>query len=266
MNNERHKELMNGEIDGTNSPEEGLELERLLDSDPEARSYYEDLCRVDRAFRDVAEVPPPPGFRKEVLSSIHPGGRRTARRNYLASVRNAFRPGLAARPAYAFAVGLLVGLCLTTVTALVLMRGAPEHLTGRPGHDYRPYGTIGTGERTGKLLSSQCIPLELPEVYGGACIEHTENSVAVHLGLSSPSEVQVVFEFDDELRFEGYTALDEGEHTLRVAGNEAALTHTGDCDYNLVFRDNRSTGSSFKMRVLESGDLLLEKTISPEGE
>ncbi len=171
---------------------------------------------------------------------------------------------LPASPSHAFAAGLLIGLGVCAVVAVLLLRSATVPFPVSYDETRRPYGAMMEDEG-GALLSSQCVPLEFDEVYGGACIEHVENAVSVHLGLSAPGEVRVLLQYDDQLRFEGYTALDDGEHTLSVRTNEAELTHSGDCDYNFHFVDKRPTGSPIRLQILSSDDVLFETAISPEG-
>ncbi len=256
MTDERYIRLMNSEIDGQNTPDESRELERYLDAHPDARRCFEELCDLGRVFSDVPQLDPPPGLTDAIYAETTGRENRRARRDLFAAVREALRPQPQLRPAYAFVAGLLVGLGLLCVVSVTVLRGGPEGA-------YRPYGTM-VAEK-GELLNSQCVPLELPELFGGVCFEHTTNSVDVHLGLSAESEVEIVFEYDDEVSFEGYTALDDGRHSLSVNPNMMQLTHSGDCDYNLHFRDGRKTGSVIRMKILAADDVVFDEAILPEG-
>jgi hypothetical protein len=247
---------MNGEIDGQNTPEESRELERYLDAHPDARQHFEELCDLGRLFSDVRPLSPPPGLTARIHAATTARESKRRNRGPFAVVREALRPLPQLRPAYAFVAGLLIGLGLLCVATLTVLRGGPDGA-------YRPYGTM-IADR-GELLNSQCVPLELPELYGGACFEHTTNAVDVHLGLSAETQVQIVFEYDDQVSFEGYTALDDGEHSLAVVPNKMELTHSGDCDYSLHFRDGRRTGSSIRMKVITEDDVLFNQAILPEG-
>lgn len=177
------------------------------------------------------------------------------------SVRRSWLPS---RPTHAFAAGLMIGLGVCAVVAVLLIRSASVPFPISYDDTRRPYGAMMADEDA-KLLSSQCVPLEFDQVYGGACVEHVENAVSVHLGLSAPDEVQVLLQYDNQLRFEGYTALDDGEHTLNVRTNEAELRHSGDCDYNLHFVDERPAGSPIRLQILSSDDVVFETSITPEG-
>ncbi len=268
MTDERTLELMHGEIDGTNSAEESAKLGNLLTEDSETRDLYRELCEIDGALRGIEKSEPPPGLKESILSSVGEMRRRAPEedRYFAARItprRISLRRFIPARPAYALATGILLGMGLCAATGILLLRADPGMLAGSD-RTHRPYGTIVGSDAGGRLLNSQCIALEFGEIYGGACVEHTENAVQVHLGISSQDQVQIIFQYDEEVRFEGYSALDEGTHTIEVRANEAELTHVGDCDYSLVFKDGRRAGSPIRMRVLHSGNLLFEKSITPD--
>ena len=252
---------MHGEIDGTNSAEESAELKNYLDAHADAMAYYEELRAVDNAFRENEGLDPPPSFKASVLAGIR--GRTAGDRGTTRVIRLRPRRLLRRKPAYAFATGLLIGFSLCAVTAVILVRSTGTPFPVTYDATRRPYGMM-MAEEGGRLLSSQCIPLELEGLYGGACIEHVESAVSVHLGLSAPEEIRILFEYDSELHFEGYTALDDGEHTFQVGTNMAELKHSGDCDYNIRFRDGRANGSPLRMKVLSSDEVVFDMSISPD--
>ncbi len=68
MIDERAIELMHGEIDGTLSSREIAELHRYLDTHPEARTYYQELCEVDRALRVGGGTAPPEDLKESIVT------------------------------------------------------------------------------------------------------------------------------------------------------------------------------------------------------
>lgn len=258
MIDKRYIELINGEIDGANSPEESAELGRHLETHPEAQRYYDELREIGHAFAEVKDVDPPKELRGAILASVARWRRRPQRESYLARIRERLMPQARPRYAFAFVTGVLVGFCVFAVSSLVMLRGATGPADGL-------YGTLTTGREV-EIISSECIPFDLPELYGGACIEHSTAVVQANLDLSTDEEIRVVFEYDDEIRFEGLRALDESDHTMQVEGNRAELTHMGECDYVLVFSDGRSSGSPLHISISAADNLIFEKSIVPGGE
>jgi hypothetical protein len=258
MIEKRYIELINGEIDGINTPEESSELRRYLETHPEARRYHDELREIGQTFAEMKELDPPKELRRAILASVAPK-RRPQRASYLARVREWLMPQARPRYAFAFATGVMVGFCVFALSSVVMLRGGAERAD-------RLYGTLTTGRDATEILNSECIPFDLPQLYGGACIEHSTAAVRANLDLSTDEEIVVVFEYDHQLRFEGMRALDESQHTMRVEGNRAELTHSGECDYVLVFSDARSSGSPLHLSVKAADGVIFEKSIVPGGE
>jgi len=258
MIEKRYIELINGEIDGANTPEESSELRRYLETHPEARRYRDELLEIGRTFAEMKDLDPPRELRGAILASTA-ARRRPRREGYLARIRERLMPQARPRYAFAFVTGVLVGFCAFALSSVVMLRSAPQRTD-------RLYGTLTTGREATDILSSECIPFDLPQLYGGACIEHSTAVVRANLDLSADEEIRVVFEYDDQVRFEGLRALDESEHTMHVEGNRAELTHLGESDYVLVFSDSRSSGSPLHLTITAADGLIFEKSIVPGGE
>ena len=63
MIDDREMELIHGEIDGVNSPEESVRAQMLINSNPEARALYDDLRQLAGLLR--------PGAGEELPRSLH---------------------------------------------------------------------------------------------------------------------------------------------------------------------------------------------------
>jgi len=257
---ERHYiELINGEIDGVNTPEQSSELGRYLETHPEAERYYDELREIGRTFEEIEELDPPSGLRRAILASTSRRARRPQRESYLARIRETLMPQARPRYAFAFVAGALVGFCVFAVSSLVMLRGTIAQPDGL-------YGTLTAGPGATEILSSECIPFDLPHLYGGACIEHSKDAVQANLDLATDEEIHIIFEYDDQIRFEGLRALDESEHTVRIERNRAELIHRGECGYVLVFSDASDTGSPLHVSITADDALLFERSIVPSGE
>lgn len=116
-------ELVNGELDGTNTAEESAELGRTLEADSSVRAYFEETKALFGVLEEVPEAEPPADLKHRIMESI---GREAASAepaapssSFLTTLKELFEPVLS-RPAwavsYAFAAGLVVG-----IAALVLI-------------------------------------------------------------------------------------------------------------------------------------------------
>jgi hypothetical protein len=252
-------ELINGEIDGVNSSDESSELRRYLETNPEARQYFDDLTDIGRTVAEMTDLDPPRRLRQTILSCV--AARRPVPRgeSLIGRIRERLMPQAQPRYAFAFVTGVLVGFLVFAVSSLVMLRGVGERAD-------RLYGTLTTGLESTEILSSECIPFELPHLYGGACIEHSTCVLQANLDLSTDEEVRVVFEYDDLVRFEELKALGQSDYTMQVEGNRAELKHMGDCAYVLVFSDGRRSGSPIRLTVTDQEGVIFDKSIIPRGE
>ncbi len=70
MKNLERTRLMHAVLDGEATPDEALELERLLGADPAARTEFEDLKSLFDGLRRVPKAFPPEGLVAAVMASI----------------------------------------------------------------------------------------------------------------------------------------------------------------------------------------------------
>lgn len=129
---ERHQQLMNQELDGTNPPAASAELAQLLAADPALQEEFERLREaVDDLEAVELEVPPRslwPAVAREIAADREPVA---AIRREAPVTRRWWRPQLA----WAFCTGLAVGLL-----ALIVATRDDVRLTPR-GFE-QPYGSL----------------------------------------------------------------------------------------------------------------------------
>ena len=252
MIEKRYIELMNSEIDGVNSPEESRELHEYLDGAPDARRHFEELKSVGRALSEAEEVSPPPTLRGDIMRAVEGRRRAEAGSSSTRRRRRAVRISPRLTPAYAFAGGMAAGLFLFALISVTLPDLAP-------GDSAHLFGTIG-GER---CTVDAPVMFDVPGASGNATVRYCAETVTVELSLSSESEVLVVLSYDDEVDFDGWRALQSGDHAINVAGHRAELTHSGDRDYDLYFTDYTESHMPLRMSILSGGRSVFESSVPP---
>ena len=112
-------ELMNQELDGTNSAKQSRDLEKYLSSREDARTYYRELAEAVDVFAKVEMLSPPPGLGNSILAQVdqRAGGLperaiSPGHRSLWDSLRDLLRPRLEPAYAFTFAAGLVLGLAL----------------------------------------------------------------------------------------------------------------------------------------------------------
>ena len=115
MIDERHLELIHGEIDGENSAEESRELHQALDSSTECRALYEDLRRVADLLQDAKPVEPPRQLRARIVDALVDALPARAAAAGTRPCRSGMAVHAHARIRRAFAMGLLVAFGAVSV-------------------------------------------------------------------------------------------------------------------------------------------------------
>lgn len=118
--------LINSDLDGVASAEEGERLRRICAENPEARKYVEELRALSRGLAEVTRGVPPPALRPAIMRSI--AGRTAASRRESQSLFRGFslRMPLSLKPALVFAAGVAAGLVLFAVGTRVMAPGGMD--------------------------------------------------------------------------------------------------------------------------------------------
>ncbi len=269
MIQEKYIELMNGELDGANSPDTSRELHSYLAENPEARIYYQELREAVRIFAKVEPLEPPPGLRDDILATVdhsmatsQAAGHATAegsvdeRIGLVPAIIEGFRFRMRPSHNYAFAAGLLVGLMLfAAIWRLNPGSGA--------GDIDQLYGTIISQVESGHGTMGELIPIDLPGIVGSAQAYYAEDKVLIRLGLSSDRPVQILFQYDERMACEGFRAGNPGSCDFSVTGKQTELNHRGEGEYDIVLQHAQLIQSQIHMQILTDGAVLSDQTIEP---
>jgi hypothetical protein len=251
MKEERYNELLNGEIDGINSPEESRALREYLKHDQRAMELYRELCETLSIFSEAGEVDPPEDLRSRILSSVAEINGHADRRSILASFFGAFRTGTRRSFAYSFAAGILTGF----VILAVIIRFVPV------GGDFaKLVGTVSY--RDGAEYRLEPIEITLPEVAGSISFICTKANIRAEFDITSSSEIRVVLDYAETTGFESFKALERCDHDMKVTGDRIELTHAGACSYTIILGDDHREKPPIGMKIYAEGGLLFEKTVS----
>lgn len=259
MIDKRYIELMNKEIDGTNTPEESRKLSTYLKRSAKGQRYYKELCALAQLFNRAEEVDPPEGLRKSILSSIQfekTAGRGNIFSLILGPLAGIVRGRFFLRYACVFSTGVIAGACLFVLLFHISTpedRKLIENL----------YGTITIGEEDEDVLIHEPIEFKLAEVSGFARFKFSTDRVFAEVNIAAEEAVDVVFEYGDKVLFEGIRALDGAEQELKVANNRMELKQLGVSNYVIVFKNKVQSHHPINMKILSDGTLLFERTVVP---
>jgi len=256
MMNDRIVALMNGEIDGENSASESLELRAILESNDEARAYYDDLRELGARFSEAGEIEPPPGLRHEVLTATTRAARSRER---VRAARLRLLPGrlldsLTPRLAYAFAAGVAAGL---VVFALVVGFEGGVKNTGALR------GTLAAWELPERSATASTVEFEFPDGLGDGQVHYSGALAKAELSVRAGREAEISFRYGETVSLEAVSAPSVDGYSVRVGYGETILTQSGAGDYTLYFEN--SLGTPFPITVAVCSDeLCFEESIQAD--
>jgi hypothetical protein len=253
MMEKRVIELMNKEIDGTNTPEESRALRACLESSEEARRHYEELRGVAGLFAAAGNVAPPAELHGTIIRSIAEREELlSARAERGWTLRGFFSPRR--KIAYSFAAGLALGL-----VALVLVLGSLSRQSRLDHGDL--YGSLGRG-RSGTDIASTRVPVAAGGISGFVEIRYKERSFDVALELDSRGEIETVLFPAGSCPVARVEAPSCSAYEIRTAGSSATVKTSGRCGLVVTFRDDAGIHPAVGVSMKAEGRQIFEQMIS----
>ena len=251
----RTRELINGRIDGTLSPEDVRELESRLAGDAAARSLLEELGKLCADLDEVDAVEPPGDLHSQVLSRIGKGESAPPAVDEAAWMRT-FSSWLAFPPVrYAMSFG--AGMLLTYV---LISSGRIDQQTFDDVTSL--VGTISGESRNGPAVTER-ISISLADLTGTVNVRQEGSLFVLDFNLTSPAETEVVAEFDNrDVWFNGFAQLEsrgtsidagEGRFSLRIQGQRryaVYMRRAGNSDANLTLAFRTSGRTIYERQLL----------------
>ena len=116
---EKHIELIQQEIDKRNSARESAELQKLLQSNVEARQLYEELSNISNLMETSEDVDPPSNLKSSIMSKINfPSREKSSVSTFIHQIAEFIETRSSFQNAYVFAAGLIVGVALYSLVAV----------------------------------------------------------------------------------------------------------------------------------------------------
>jgi hypothetical protein len=249
MSEERYIKLIDKEISGTITPGEKAELDEYLSKSPDARRLYDQHIQTLNLLDGVSDVEPPVHLKTRIMNSLDFSRyKASSRRPTLKIVGRLRQMGLRPRLAYAFALGIVVGL---VVFSQVLNRP----VGGLSGDTRDFYGTIGITENIGAETLDQT-EIRVSRAEGRIDLLSFAGVFALRISLRTPERFEVVSEFDpDQAGFGGLSPGEGRDVTVRAGRRYISASGIGDSEFSLSFVSRTGDAVPVDLRLLISGDL-----------
>ena len=250
MNEKRWLELMNGELDGVNTPEESAALRSHIASSEEARRRFDELGRMARMFADAGEVKPPAAMEARIMDAIAARDAAAGRdRGFLLDFLSPRR-----KVAYSFAAGIAVGIVIFVIVY--------HALSGGNQLDERDlYGALAERERAGAVIEARSVEIAAPGCAGSAAVQYRDEAVFVGVTIDSDAAVEIGIAAGTELPLRSFQAPACGTYTIRGSGEGVSVGIGGRCEFVAVFGDARRERPPVRVIVTSGERVLFERTI-----
>ncbi len=256
MIDKKYIELINKEIDGVITKVEQERLHSYLSTNPEAQNFYDELHQTSELLSKIPKLEPSPHIKTYVMNSIDLKRYVKAKKPFRFK---SFVPNLLTKPipklAYAFALGILVGILVYSVLL--------ENVISKRGLEVTDfYGTIGVDEKSG-FKTIRNMPIALPEINGTIVIKRLENIVVIETDLSSLKATDIRIEYDEShLQFSHFTSGSRSKIAFDFGGNDVRASALGDIRYRLFFKEVVADGKPIVVKISVAKEVRFTHSIS----
>jgi hypothetical protein len=268
---DKYIELINQEIDGANTPQQSAELRDYLKGHPEGLRCFDELNELTRSFHKMGQIDPPPQLRSLILARIAASGVGSSHEHSpaaemdhgtgsMAGVRahgtsaDGRRRGFRWSLGFAFAAGLVVGICLVGV----FMKALP----GTSSHDLdKLYGTITSGSGKADFIDEFPIDGRDGSLTGSATVHMDGERIMTGIELQSEEPVQVVFMYTHNVQFDGVKALNNENYTIDIQDGSTSLHLSGTVHAAVFLTQKDRAPVHMSMKILSGENAVFEKTL-----
>ncbi|MBI4548249.1 MAG: hypothetical protein HY707_09730 [Ignavibacteriae bacterium] len=257
MTHDRLIELIHGEIDGVNSPEESTVLSEHLSKNPETQKLFEDLYSLSNILDKTPKIDPPKSLEKLILNSIPVNKLSTKKRMEFFKLRLRL-PNFAfqLRYAYVFVAGLAIGIVSFSILYSTLSRNRSVDISTL-------YGTMMRDTTPANFQLADQLEIHTSDVEGAFTLKYTNDAVLADILLESTEEIALVLEFDrNDLDFSMFKKVNTEASNLAIDKDQVKLSSVGKNQYYVVFNDKTPALTQIVLKVYKAGSLIYEKAMS----
>jgi hypothetical protein len=233
MIDDKYLQLIHQEIDGEIGSKERSNLHNYLSQNAEARAVYEELMNANELMNYLHPVEPPRELTHRIMESIDHS--RYAVKDTIGFKFSEIVTWISApnrKPAYAFAMGLIIGLVLSATLIVVFFEEQSVNLTD-------VYGTISNVDtKTIETITSS--QLNTPQLKGEINLKRLEELIWFEISLQSEYKYDLTLSFNKEnLTFIAYRPSHAAAVSFINQNDTLKLTASEHIDFDLFFNKDR---------------------------
>jgi hypothetical protein len=241
MNDKKHIELIQAELDKELTGEQKAELDTLLDASADAKAARKEFRDLASLMDQITPRQPPETLGQNILAQIELPGRRRA-------VALPWAIPAAARVAMAFAAGIVVTIGLFQLAPVDIGPTDTRSLVGSMVNDQAPLPDE---------LPLDRIEVGLDSLHGSVELHRNNNLLMLEFEFEAQGPVDLLMDFAGQgLQFEGFANQSVTPPGLQVSADSIGITASGDQSFVvfLAYIDDKNTG--FEARIVLEFDLM----------
>jgi hypothetical protein len=243
VNHEAFIESIHRELDGMNSEEESRELQRRLESDPEALTLYREFEAVGRALSTLEEVEPPRALRHDILQAVATLGPDIARGGR----------GPVLRYGWALAAGIVLGM----FAGQLLPQGASD-IDGLSGTMAPP--SIPDASRS--LQPTAEWRIDAQGVVGIVELKQNASRIEVAVELNSSDPVFLVLSHDETVGVIGLSQDGTAVEIRESGSGHVVLGASGEHRYRLALSRTAVGSTTLDLGLFRDDELIDEYEVN----
>jgi hypothetical protein len=244
--------LINGEVDGVNTPGESEILRQTLARNAEAQKLLEDLRKLERNFSSISPVEPPASLKKGIMRSIEERrGPAKAHTRTFRLLDVLFPASPLPRLGFAFGGGVLAGIVLVILYFTVVS-----------------HPPIDSRDASGTLLGASSESLQMADdeavthdgVQGRVVTEYSSTLSVLRVDLTMPADATARFLFSpDGARLKGVVLGEGFSGSLTQSNSVLEMGHGGGA-FRAFFVPGASSTEQVQLQIVSSGKVVYERS------
>lgn len=253
------KELINKDIDGQLTVDERARLGQSLRRNAKARTFHKELRGLATTLASVRPADPPRHLANRIRALVHANDAPAlpVKASWRNTLRSLLHPPIMYRYFYAFAGGLLAGVCLLFVAS---QEGGP--------------GSVGDAELTGTLVLEGRAPgfvtgghidVNTGAIKGAIETQFRSGLCLFRMNLQSPGAVTAYIQTDPSaVEVEAVRPSDNSGAQLTVHDGEIAVVGPNGNGIVVLFAGKGEHLPPARLRLLSSGKLVFDGVVALE--
>lgn len=240
----RIRELIHGELDGINSPEQSKELQGILAADSKAADYFRELKDLDATLKGSPMVEPPASLKADIMAEIGAGQSHTTITPI--HVGSASRNRVSLKAVSMFAVGLAAGL------ACFLLFGGGDRPAFLNQSDL--YGTIAAVKDRSVFTPVAEQELTLDGVTAEIKTHSAKGIGSATLEIETEGTVDVALSFEpNRMSFLGFGQSTGTANQFSIEDGTIHFVNSGNGRYTFLFAGSELPAGEITVAILRDG-------------